>query len=253
MSERNRFFMELSYHGKSFHGWQIQPNSPTVQEVIQEALYTYFRESTPILGSGRTDTGVHASHQVCHFDAPVEFDPIRLQKALNGLLPPSVSIHGIRAVHPDAHARFDALERAYFYRLIFQKNPFLQDRSWLVFTRPDMNRMNEAAEKLLGDQDFEAFSRVKTEVNHFRCQIKSAYWEQKGEEMVFHITSNRFLRGMVRAIVGTLVEIGLGKRSPESLPEIIQSKNRGKAGSAAPAKGLFLSRVVYPDTIYLDL
>ncbi|NVK49987.1 MAG: tRNA pseudouridine(38-40) synthase TruA [Cyclobacteriaceae bacterium] len=252
MSQTQRFFIELSYHGKPFHGWQIQQNAFSVQESIESALSTYFQKPITILGSGRTDTGVHATHQVCHFDCDVPFESERLIKALNGILPKSIGIKAVRAVKPGSHARFDALERSYFYRIIFQKSPFIDELAWTFFGNLDVEKMNQAAQFLLGDQDFEAFSKVQTEVNHFRCTIMSARWEQKEEELLFHITANRFLRGMVRAIVGTLVEIGVGKKEPEDMVEIIQSKDRGKAGKAAPAKGLFLSRVVYPREIYLD-
>ncbi|NVJ84880.1 MAG: tRNA pseudouridine(38-40) synthase TruA [Algoriphagus sp.] len=252
MSHTNRFFLELSYHGKPFHGWQIQQNAFSVQESIESALSTYFKKTMTIMGSGRTDTGVHASHQVCHFDSDSDFDPEKLIKGLNGILPKSIGIKAIRPVKPDAHARFDALERSYFYRIIFQKNPFMDELAWTLFGKLDLERMNTATQYLIGEQDFEAFSKVQTEVNHFRCHILSARWEQKEEELLFHITANRFLRGMVRTIVGTLIEIGLGKKSPESMREIILSKNRSNAGKAAPAKGLFLNRVIYPREIYID-
>lgn len=244
--------MELSYHGGDFHGWQTQPNASSVQATIELALSTYFRQPIAIMGSGRTDTGVHAAMQVCHFDFEGRIDRDRLLKALNGILPKSIAIHQIRPVKPDAHARFDAVERSYFYRVIPRKNPFLEDFAWLCYQSPEPHRMNTAAKILLEYEDFECFSKVHTEVNHFRCQIKSAYWEQKEGELLFHITANRFLRGMVRAIVGTLMEIGLGKRQPEDLSLIIESRDRSKAGKAAPAKGLFLSKITYPKDIYLD-
>ncbi|TDK49961.1 tRNA pseudouridine(38-40) synthase TruA [Algoriphagus formosus] len=252
MSQKKRYFLELSYHGKPFHGWQIQKNAFSVQESIESALSTFFQKPTTIMGSGRTDTGVHASHQVCHFDCDVAFEPERLLKALNGILPKEIAIKRIREVEKDANARFDAIERSYFYRIIFQKSPFQDELAWTLFANPDLEKMNLGANFLLGEQDFEAFSKVHTEVNHFRCQIKKAYWEQKDGELLFHITANRFLRGMVRAIVGTLVDIGLGKRLPEDMPKIIASKDRAQAGKAAPAKGLFLCKVIYPESIYLD-
>lgn len=252
MNQTKRYFLELSYKGTPFHGWQKQNNAFTVQECLESALSTYFRNEISIMGSGRTDTGVHASMQVCHFDWEQEIDSYRFLKAINGILPKEIAIHNIREVKKDAHARFDADERSYLYRIIFRKNPFLEDLAWLSYFQPDVSKMNQAIEALLVQEDFECFSKVNTEVNHFRCKIFSAHWEQIDNELVFHITANRFLRGMVRAIVGTLMEIGLGKRSPEDMEKIILSKDRTKAGKAAPAKGLFLSRIKYPELIYLD-
>ncbi|MFN3761073.1 MAG: tRNA pseudouridine(38-40) synthase TruA [Algoriphagus aquaeductus] len=248
----NRYFLQLSYHGGPFHGWQIQQNAFTVQECIENALSTFLRKPIAIMGSGRTDTGVHASMQVCHFDLPDMTLPENFLKAVNAILPKEIAIHTIRKVQPDAHARFDALNRSYFYRIIFSKNPFLEGMAWQLFHRPDVNRMNEAAQFLLQYEDFECFSKVHTEVNHFRCKIFEAYWEQKDNQLLFHITANRFLRGMVRAIVGTLIEIGFGHKQIEDLERIILSKDRTQAGKAAPAKGLFLSQITYPTNIYLD-
>lgn len=223
-----------------------------MQGEIEKALSTFLREPHTIQGSGRTDTGVHAAYQIFHFDTAKELDSYKFVKGLNGILPREIAIHNIREVSPEAHARFDAEKRSYFYRMIFQKNPFLEGQAWYSFAQPDVELMNQGAAILLKYEDFESFSKVQTEVNHFRCELFSAYWEQKNGELLFHITANRFLRGMVRAIVGTLVEIGLGKRSPESIVEIIKSKDRTKAGKAAPAHGLFLNNVEYPGQIFLD-
>ncbi|GMQ25208.1 tRNA pseudouridine(38-40) synthase TruA [Algoriphagus sp. oki45] len=252
MEGKKRFFLELSYKGTPFHGWQIQQNALTVQEVIEKALSLYFRQEISIMGSGRTDTGVHATMQVCHFDLADQVPNGNFLKGINALLPREIAIHSIRPVREDAHSRFDAERRSYFYRIIFRKDPFLDELAWLCFHRPDMDLMNQACEILMKHEDFECFSKVKTEVNHFRCQIFSAHWEQKDNQLLFHITANRFLRGMVRAIVGTLMEIGNGTRPLSSLEEIILSKDRNKAGKAAPAKGLFLSQIEYPAQLYLD-
>jgi tRNA pseudouridine38-40 synthase len=252
MSETKRYFLELSYKGTPFHGWQIQSNAFTVQECIQSALSTYFRKPIYITGSGRTDTGVHASMQVCHFDLEDALPGVNFLKSMNSILPKEISIHSIREVKPDANARFDARKRSYVYRIIFRKNPFLNDLAWLCFHSPDVEKMNEAAKALMRHEDFECFSKVRTEVKHFRCEIISAFWEQKEEELLFHITANRFLRGMVRAIVGTLMEVGLGLRKAEEMDELILSRNRAIAGKAAPSKGLFLSQIVYKEDIYLD-
>jgi tRNA pseudouridine38-40 synthase len=252
MSGVKRFFLELSYKGTPFHGWQIQENAFSVQESIESALSTYFRTPLTVVGSGRTDTGVHASMQVCHFDTDLPFEKEKFLKAINGILPKEIAIHSIRQVTNTAHARFGAKKRSYVYRIIFRKNPFLDELAWRCYYNPDITQMNLAAEALLRHEDFECFSKVRTEVKHFRCQIKSAYWEQKDGELLFHITANRFLRGMVRAIVGTLLEVGYHHTKADEMDQIILSRDRKKAGKSAPAKGLFLSRIEYPDEIYLD-
>ena len=247
-----RYFLELSYKGSPFHGWQVQQNAFTIQECLEKALSTYFRRPIAVMGSGRTDTGVHASLQVCHFDLTGEELGENFIKAVNAILPKEIAILGIRKVIPEAHARFNAIKRSYFYRIVFSKNPFLQDLSWQLFQQPDVNAMNEAAKILLEYDDFECFSKVHTEVKHFRCTIYTAYWELKEEQLLFHITANRFLRGMVRSIVGTLLEVGMGHRPIDDLHQIIASKDRTQAGKSAPAKGLFLSQIEYPTPIYLD-
>ncbi|EAZ80271.1 tRNA pseudouridine(38-40) synthase TruA [Algoriphagus machipongonensis] len=252
MEKIKRYFLELSYKGTKYHGWQIQNNAFSVQECIESALSTYFRSPITVMGSGRTDTGVHAKMQVCHFDLADDIDYGKFLKAINGILPIDISIMSIRQVTPNAHARFDAVSRSYVYRIIFQKNPFLDGLAWHSYFIPDLEKMNLAAETLLKHDDFECFSKVHTEVKHFRCDIKSCSWEQKDGELLFHITANRFLRGMVRAIVGTLMEVGLGKKAPEDMEKIILSKDRSNAGKSAPARGLFLSRIIYPEKIYLD-
>lgn len=252
MSERKRYFLDISYKGTRFHGWQIQENAFTVQEALEAGLSTYFRHPISVMGSGRTDTGVHASMQVCHFESNQEIESVKFIRAINGILPKDISINSIREVKADAHARFSAKSRSYIYRMILQKSPFLEDFVWRHYFNPDIDRMNEAAKILLEHRDFECFSKVHTEVKHFRCEIKSAHWEQKDGELQFHITANRFLRGMVRAIVGTLVSIGLGKIEPEEMHQIIESRNRMKAGKSAPACGLFLSHIEYSEDIYID-
>lgn len=247
-----RYFLELSYKGSPFHGWQVQQNAFTVQECLEKALSTYFRTPIVVMGSGRTDTGVHATQQVCHFDLTGEELGENFTKAVNAILPKEIAILGIRKVIPEAHARFNAIKRSYFYRIVFSKNPFLQDLSWQLFQQPDVNAMNEAAKILLEYEDFECFSKVHTEMKHFRCTIYTAYWELKEEQLLFHITANRFLRGMVRSIVGTLLEVGMGHRPIDDLHQIIASKDRTQAGKSAPAKGLFLSQIEYPTPIFLD-
>lgn len=252
MTETKRYFLELSYKGTPFHGWQIQKNAFTVQECLESALSTYLRQPIAVVGSGRTDTGVHASMQVCHFDLVDALPGENFLKGINSILPKEISIHSITEVKPTAHARFHAVRRSYIYRIIFRKNPFLDQLAWHCFYIPDVEKMNLAAKALLRHEDFECFSKIHTDVPHFRCQIMSAHWEQKDGELLFHITANRFLRGMVRTIVGTLMEVGTGLRKVEEMDELILSRERAKAGKASPAKGLFLSKIEYRKEIYLD-
>ncbi|GAA0880764.1 tRNA pseudouridine(38-40) synthase TruA [Algoriphagus jejuensis] len=252
MTETKRYFLELSYKGTPFHGWQIQGNAYSVQECLENALSTYLRQKINVVGSGRTDTGVHASMQVCHFDLVDAVPSENFLKGINSILPKEIAIHSIKEVKATAHARFHAVRRSYVYRIIFRKNPFLDQLAWHCFYKPDVEKMNLAAEALLRHEDFECFSKIHTDVPHFRCQIMSAYWEQKDGELLFHITANRFLRGMVRAIVGTLVEVGTGLRAVEDMDNLILSRNRALAGKAVPAKGLFLSKIEYRKEINLD-
>lgn len=252
MNESKRYFIELSYRGTNFHGWQIQKNAYTVQECLENALSTYFSTPIAVMGSGRTDTGVHASMQVCHVDISVDFDKNKFLKSINAILPKDISIHWIRKVKPNTHARFHALERSYVYRIVFRKSPFYEELAWHYYFELNIEKMNLAAEALLRHENFESFSKIHTDVNHFRCKIKKAYWEQKDGELLFNITANRFLRGMVRTIVGTLLDVGLGRKTPADLDKIIESRKRINAGKASPAKGLFLSQVVYSSEIYLD-
>ncbi len=251
MTYKKRYFLELAYNGTGYHGWQIQGNALSVQEVVQNSLAVLLKDPTPIMGSGRTDTGVHGSQQFIHFDAAEIEDQDTFLKKLNGVLPKDIAAYRVREVQPEAHSRFSAQWRSYEYRISLQKNPFEQDLSWFCYYTLDMGRMNEAAELLLEYTDFECFSRVKTEVNHFECKIKEAYWEQIGQHLIFHITANRFLRGMVRTIVGTLVLVGREKLDLEGFRGIINSKKRSRAGSSAPAQGLFLTRVDYPESIFI--
>ncbi|WP_026999005.1 tRNA pseudouridine(38-40) synthase TruA [Eisenibacter elegans] len=242
-----RYFLELSYLGTHYHGWQSQPNALGVQAVIEEKLTILLRQPINIVGSGRTDTGVHAAQQYAHFDyeQPLRLSP--LVRGLNALLPSDIAIHEIHPVEPEAHARFDATSRSYRYVLSRQKNPFLQQTAY-QYDRPlDLNGMNQAAKILYDITDFESFSKVHTDVKTFNCVVYEAYWEVQTEDVwVFHITANRFLRGMVRAIVGTLLEVGLGKISLPAFERIIAKKDRRQASAAAPPQGLSLCRVKYP-------
>lgn len=244
-----RYFFEIAYKGTKYHGWQRQNNAITVQQSVEEALSTILRQPMTIMGSGRTDTGVHCKQQYFHIETtlPLKNDLVR---ALNNFLSPDIAILSLHPVVEDAHARFSATTRKYEYHITKIKDPFSKDLKY-HFNRPlNIKTMNEAAALLVGKQDFESFSRVKTEVNNFLCEITEAYWIENDNDLVFHIKANRFLRGMVRAIVGTLLDVGLGKITSADVESIIIAKNRKMAGAAAPAHGLFITEVNYPSDIY---
>ena len=247
-----RYFMEIQYHGANYHGWQVQKNATTVQEVINEALSKTLAAPINCVGSGRTDTGVHAIQQFAHFDCDVPVNANHLVYRLNSFLPPDISVKRIFPVQKEAHARFDAEKRAYRYYIHSHKDPFKKETSYYFPHTLNIQWMNEAARQLVGVQDFESFSRVKTDVNHFMCEVFQANWEIVENGLVFHVSADRFLRGMVRALVGTLLDIGQCKLSVEDMTFILGQKNRQKAGRAVPACGLFLTEVKYPSTIYLD-
>ncbi|WP_114751700.1 tRNA pseudouridine(38-40) synthase TruA [Pleomorphovibrio marinus] len=250
MEFRQKYFLELQYKGTNFHGWQVQPNAITVQSVLESSLTTLLKCPTPVMGSGRTDTGVHALQQFAHFETNEELDYALFLKKLNGILPKDIAAKQLYSVPMDAHARFDAISREYKYFVHLQKNPFYEGRSWYCPYEVNLQMMNDLARMLLKQGDFECFSKVKTNVNHFHCEIKKAFWEQKGEQMIFHIVADRFLRGMVRAIVGTLLLAGRGKLDEKDFKEILESRNRSKAGAAAPPGGLFLAKVAYPPDLF---
>jgi tRNA pseudouridine38-40 synthase len=240
-----RYFIELSYNGKKYHGWQIQPDAISVQEKLNNAISTVFQEEIQVVGAGRTDTGVHASQMFAHFDIEKELKKNIVFK-LNAILPNDISVHQVFLVDDEKHARFNATSRSYEYKIWLGRNPFLLDFSWQIHSqRPDIHLMNEASKLLLEYTDFQTFSKVKTEVYTFNCDVTEAFWELKESELTFHISANRFLRNMVRAIVGTLVDVGLGKISIEGFRAIIESKNRSNAGLSVPAKGLFLTKIKY--------
>ena len=249
--ETKRYFLEIAYKGTNYHGWQIQNNAHTVQKELENAISILLDTPTGIMGSGRTDTGVHASQQFLHFDCKAELDQLDFLKKLNGILPKDIAVYDIRKVKNDAHARFDAIWRSYVYRISLRKDPFEQESAWLLYKNPDIQKMTEAAKLLLSQEDFQCFSKVKTEVNTFKCKINEVFWEQNGPQLLFHITANRFLRGMVRAIVGTLVAVGTDNISITDFQHILESKDRSKAKAAAPAQGLYLCRVIYPEEIFI--
>ncbi|MDP3314413.1 tRNA pseudouridine(38-40) synthase TruA [Lutibacter sp.] len=248
-----RYFIELAYKGSNYHGWQVQPNAITIQELVAKACTTILRNEIELTGAGRTDTGVHASQFYVHFDSDISFDPEEFTYKMNAILPKDIVIYKIFKVNSNAHARFDALSRSYEYRISLGRNPFLTDLSW-QFINKELNvaKMNEAANILLNYTNFKCFSRSKTDVNTYNCTIKYAQWVYSNNLLVFKITADRFLRNMVRAIVGTLVEIGLGKTTIDEFKQIIESENRCNAGPSAPAKGLFLTEIVYPKTIFYN-
>lgn len=246
-----RYFIELSYNGKNYHGWQIQPSDISVQEVIEKGLSTLLNEPTAIMGAGRTDTGVHATQMFAHFDTEKVFKTEDLAYKLNSFLPKDIAITRIFNVKSDAHARFDAKARSYRYRIALKKNAFTFDDAYYVKQHLDIDKMNEASEILFKYKDFQCFSKSNTDVKTYNCTIMKAHWYSKDDELHFEITADRFLRNMVRAIVGTMINIGLGKIEVDELHQIIKSKNRSEAGYSVPAHGLYLTKVVYPETIQL--
>ena len=247
----NRYFIYLSYNGKPFCGWQIQPNGITVQQRIEEALSTILRRPMSIVGAGRTDAGVHAQLMVAHFDSeePISDLPFLADK-LNRLLPKDIAIDRIVPVTPDAHARFDATSRTYKYYLTAKKNPFNYDWVYRYIGKLDYDLMNEACRVLFEYTDFTSFSKLHTDVKTNNCRIMEAGWKQEGDVWVFTIRADRFLRNMVRAIVGTLLEVGRGKLSLSGFREVIEAKDRGRAGTSAPGHALYLVDVTYPEKIF---
>lgn len=246
--ETKRYFVELSYNGTDFHGWQTQPNGITVQECLDKALSTYFRQEVISLGCGRTDAGVHATQFYAHFDL-VGISAKQVENTttgVNALLPYSIAIHRVFEVDTDAHARFDATARAYKYHLHFKKDPFKLNRSWFYKGQLDMDKMNQAAQILLPFRDFSSFSKSNTQTFTNNCSVSYARFEEQADGLVFTIKADRFLRNMVRAIVGTLIMVGRGDIELTAIAEIIESKNRSNAGQSVPACGLYLVAVEYP-------
>jgi tRNA pseudouridine38-40 synthase len=251
--ESKRYFIELAYNGSVYHGWQRQPNAISVQQVLEEALSRLKRKNISLVGAGRTDTGVHARQMFAHFDLAEEIvNPQELVFLLNGFLKDDIAIRSIRRVQPDAHARFDATARDYEYHISTAKDPFNAPLHYYLKNSPDIELMNQAAKILLLHEDFQCFSRSNTDVKTFLCTIKNATWQQEGSSLIFFISANRFLRNMVRAIVGTLLEVGYKKREVKDIEMVIKSKDRGEAGFSAPAQGLYLSRIEYPQNIFID-
>ena len=241
-----RFFITLSYDGTRYHGWQIQPNGNSIQQELQQALSTLLRQPIEVVGAGRTDTGVHARMMVAHFDWEEAIDGKQLVYKLNKLLPAYIAVQEVRQVDEGMHARFTATSRTYQYFIHTRKDPFLQAYSWQVPFALDFDKMNEAAKVLLEYKDFTSFSKVGTDVKTNLCDLREAFWEEVAPGCWrFTITANRFLRNMVRAIVGTLVEVGRGRISIEEMRQIIEAKDRCQAGESVPAKALFLVDIKY--------
>lgn len=245
-----RYFLELAYFGKAFHGWQRQPNALSVQEVVENALSTMLQEKIEITGAGRTDAGVHAEQIFAHFDVGRALQDQFIFR-LNALLPKDIAAVNIFKVHEAAHARFDALNRSYEYRVVTRKDVFAIDSAYHVQRALNLNAMNLAAGILKDYSNFKCFSRSRTDVKTYNCKIDHAYWEEKEGKLFFRIKADRFLRNMVRAIVGTLLEVGLEKIEVQQLHEIIKSGNRSEAGASVPAHGLFLTGVEYPESIFV--
>jgi tRNA pseudouridine38-40 synthase len=250
---KTRYFIFISYKGTSYHGWQIQPNSVTVQKVLDEALSIILNEKISTTGAGRTDSGVHATIFCAHFDS-LSSDLAEMKNLifrLNQFLPADISVRSIKKVLPDANARYSAISRTYKYYISRVKDPFLNNSSWYIHGNIDLIRMNEASRLLLHHSDFTSFSRLHSGAKSNICKIYQANWVESDNLLVFSIRADRFLRNMVRAIVGTMVEIGFGKMDLKKFEEIILAKDRGKAGKSAPAKGLFLADIEYPEEIFI--
>jgi len=248
-----RYFLYLSFKGTGYNGWQLQPGKPTVQGVVNNALATVLNESINVTGAGRTDSGVHASFFCCHFDSRLDnlHDSPTLLRRLNGFLPKDISVSAVARVRPEANARFDALSRTYCYTIIRKKDPFLSDTAWLLFRDLDIEKMNQASAVLLNHNDFSSFCKLHGGNKTNLCKVSVAKWEDQGNRLVFTITADRFLRNMVRAITGTLIEAGTGKIDTGEFEDIIIGKNRGLAGQSAPAHGLSLTGIEYPAGIFI--
>ena len=247
-----RYFIEIAYNGGSYFGWQKQPEQITVQEVLEKSMSTILREDIKLVGAGRTDTGVHAEQLYAHFDSNELSHISKLIFRINSFLPSDIAIKNILEVTENAHARFDAVKREYQYKIAFGKDPFSQTFAFQLYRHPNVKLMNQGAEMLLAYTDFQCFSRSKSDVKTFNCKIEKAEWKWENGFLVFTIIADRFLRNMVRAIVGTLLDVGFNKTTLLQFRDILESKNRGQAGASAPAHGLYLKQVVYPEHIFVS-
>lgn len=248
-----RYFAEVAYLGTNYHGWQVQPNAITVQEKLNYVLSKILRDDIEIIGSGRTDTGVHCSQQFAQFDTETNFKIKDLIHRANAFLPYDITIKDIRPVKADAHARFDALKRSYTYKITLKKDPFQYGLAYHLKWTPDFDLLQKGSEKLLKHTDFEAFSKVHSDVHTHDCDLYKAEWTQEENLLTFHVTANRFLRGMIRIMVGNLIQVGLGKMDISELDTVLENKDRKKAARfLVDGHGLYLSEVQYPDEIWLD-
>ena len=245
-----RYFIEFAYQGSAYHGWQRQPNAISVQEVLEHRMSTLLGKPLEVLAAGRTDAGVHARKMIAHFDWEDKELPADFLRRLNAFLPEDIATYKIQSVPDSAHARFDALRRTYKYYVVQDKNPFRTTDAYWVKTPLDIAAMNQAAADMLAFEDFKCFSRSHTDVKTYRCDLHEAFWAVEGEALVFTITADRFLRNMVRAVVGTLLQVGKGELTVEDVKTIIKSRDRSRAGASVPAKGLYLTEILYPQSIY---
>jgi tRNA pseudouridine38-40 synthase len=244
-----RYFIQLSYKGTNFCGWQFQPNAKTVQEELQNSIKQLFRTQIDVTGAGRTDTGVHAGFYIAHFETDIFFEPEKIKQKLNKILNKDIAIHKIFEVDSHTHSRFDALSRTYEYHIHLIKNPFIQEFSTFLYWKPDIEKMNSASKILFEVTDFTSFSKLHTDVKTNNCKIYKAEWKEFNSKLIFTIEADRFLRNMVRAIVGTLLEIGKNKIDENEFRQIIELKNRSKAGISVPAQGLILTDIKYTENI----
>jgi len=246
-----RYFIEMAYDGTTFHGWQIQPNAITVQETLNRAIGTLLGIPVNLVGCGRTDAGVHASHFVAHLDLEVQLEsPANLAYKLNRFLDSTISIGRIQEVAADAHARFSTISRTYCYLISRSRKPFIDHYSWFNDRPFDLDRMNQAAAQLMGAHDFTSFSRLHSDTTNHICHVQEARWIEHDDMLVFRIKADRFLRNMVRAITGTLLDIGVGKLNAEDIHTVLEAGDRQAAGASVPAQGLFLTRVLYPENLF---
>jgi tRNA pseudouridine38-40 synthase len=250
---KTRYFLRLCYKGTKYHGWQIQPNSSTIQEILNQDLSLILNEVIEVTGAGRTDTGVHAKIFYAHFDASVNdlHKDTNLIFRINGKLPKDIAVQEILKVKPDAHARFDAISRTYEYHITRVKDPFLTDFTHYIYGDLDFESMKQATALLMDVSDFTSFSKLDTDVKTNICKVSHAAWTVNTEIIIFTITADRFLRDMVRAIVGTLLDVGFGRTTVSDFRNIIENKNRSAAGNSVPAKGLFLMEIQYPMEIFI--
>lgn len=249
-----RYFISLSYDGAAYCGWQRQPDAPTVQQALEKGLSTLLREDIEVVGAGRTDTGVNASYYVAHFDSEGVKNCAQLVYKLNLILPQDIAVMAVREVQSQAHARFDAVEREYTYYISQRKNPFRRYSAWQYYVPLDMERMNDAAATLLDYDDFTSFAKLNSNNKTNICHVIKAEWrraEWDNDLLIFTIRADRFLRNMIRAIVGTLVDVGRGRYTVEEFRDILHSRDLSRSSAGAPAVGLFLSDVKYSDEVYL--